>query len=335
MLHDTKTPAAPVPSETPDVLLGMHRDLLKIRWTEETIARRYSLQEMKTPIHLGVGQEAVAVGICRALEPGDVAYSHHRSHNHYLAMGGSVRELAAELHGRATGCSRGKGGSVHLTARNKGFIASSAILGETVACAVGSALAFKMDGKPNVAVTFFGDATCEEGIFYESMNFAATKKLPVLFVCENNLYSTESPLSVRQPEQTELTRRAEAFHLKAYKSDGNKVEEVYRIAREALADARSGQPVFVELMTYRWREHVGPHFDHELGRSYRSRAELEAWQNRCPINWSASRLQTLGISTKAELDELEQRIKSEINVFFESVRDDPWPEVGELMTQVT
>jgi TPP-dependent pyruvate/acetoin dehydrogenase alpha subunit len=333
--HKNEMQMALASSPSPDVLLRMHHDLLQIRCTEETIARRYALQEMRTPIHLGVGQEAIAVGISHALKPGDVAYSHHRSHNHYLAMGGSVRKLAAELHGRATGCSGGKGGSVHLTARSNGFIASSAILGETVACAVGSALAFKMDRAPNIAVTFFGDATCEEGILYESMNFAATKKLPVLFVCENNLYSTESPLSVRQPEGTELTRRAEAFNLKSYKGDGNDVVEVHRIASNAIAQVRSGQPVFLELLTYRWREHVGPQYDHELGRTYRTREELETWQQRCPIKSSAHRLQELGFSTKSELAALEEQIKSEVDALFESVRQDPWPEISALMTNVS
>ena len=181
-----------------ELLLALHRELLKLRITEETLAARYREQEMRTPAHFGTGQEAVAVGVCAALQTDDVVFSHHRGHNHYLARGGSIYALAAELYGRADGCSGGRGGSVHLTAPDKGFIATSAILGETVSAAVGAALAFHLDKVDRAAVTFFGEGTFDEGVIYEALNYAAIKKLPVLFVCENNLYATESPLSVRQ-----------------------------------------------------------------------------------------------------------------------------------------
>ena len=185
----------------PNLLISLHQDLLKVRLTEETLAERYKQQEMRTPAHFGSGQEAVAVGVCHALRTDDVVYTHHRSHNHFLAKGGSTYELAAELYGRADGCSGGRGGSVHLTAPEVGFIASSAILGEMTAVAVGAALAFQMDKLDRVAVTFFGEGAMDEGSFYESANYAAVKKLPVLFVCENNLYATEIPsTSARRPE---------------------------------------------------------------------------------------------------------------------------------------
>src|SRR5262249_39786630 len=171
-------------------------DLLKVRLTEEILAERYREQEMRTPAHFGSGQEAVAVGVCSALRADDVVFSHHRCHNHYLAKGGSVYQLAAELYGRADGC------SAHLTGSDQGMIATSAILGETTAVAVGAALAFKMDGLDRVAVTFFGEGAMDEGSFYEALNYASIKRLPVLFACENNLYATESPLSVRQATGT-------------------------------------------------------------------------------------------------------------------------------------
>ncbi len=323
-------------SNWPVQLVSMHKGLLRIRHTEETIARCYSEQEMRTPVHLGIGQEAVAVGVCSALEKGDVVYSHHRSHNHYLAAGGSVYELAAELYGRETGCAHGRGGSVHLTSVDTGFIVSTAILGETVACAVGSALAIKMDGRDRVAVTFLGDAACEEGIVYESLNYAAVNRLPVLFVCENNLYSTESPLSVRQAPGTELTERARAFKVHAEKADGNDVLAVYETAQKAVARCRSGQgPVFIELMTYRWREHVGPKFDHDLGRTYRAKKEVEAWMERCPIKVSGARLVAQSIASQQELDRWADETQAAIDADFDKARNDPWPSPEDLFENVT
>ena len=288
-------------SSTPDISseleIKLYRSLLRIRKAEETLAELYKEKEMRTPTHFGIGQEAVAVGVCEALDKTDVAYSHHRCHTHYLAKGGSLLGLVAELYGRVDGCSQGRGGSVHLTARDVGFIGSSPILGEGVALAVGSALAFKMDSASRVAVTFFGEATCEEGVFYESLNYASVQKLPVLFACENNLYSTESPLSVRQPAGTELVERVRAFKVGGERVDGNDVVAVYDAAARAVKRIRDGQgPYFLECMTYRWREHVGPMFDHELNRTYRTREEVEEWMTRCPVKRSkdALRDQSLG-----------------------------------------
>ena len=318
-----------------ELLVSLHKILLKIRHTEETVALRYAEQEMRTPTHLGIGQEATAAGVCANLSAQDAVYTHHRSHNHYLAMGGSPYALAAELYGRETGVAGGRGGSVHLTDRAHGFIVSTAILGETVACAVGSALSFKMDGKPSVAAAFFGDATCEEGILYESMNFSAVHRLPMVFVCENNLYSTESPLSVRQPEGTQLTARALAFKVPAETVDGNDVSAVYSAAGRAVARARRGEgPTFLELMTYRWREHVGPKFDHELGRTYRSREEVEAWMARCPVKRSTDRLIALGAATRDETETWSQSIRSEIEHDFDRARQDPWPSPESLFENI-
>jgi len=322
-VHEESVPA--------EILVRMHMALLRVRHTEETIAARYCAQEMRTPTHLGTGQEAVAVGVATALRKDDAVYSHHRCHNHYLACGGSVYRLAAELYGRVDGCSRGRGGSVHLTDRDNGFIASSAILGETVAVATGSALAFKMDGQDRVAVSFFGEAACEEGIFYESLNYAAINALPIIYICENNLYSTESPLAVRQPAGTELCARAQSFMVAAEKVDGNDVAAVYLAARRAVARARAGQgPSFVECFTYRWREHVGPQFDHEVGRSYRGKAEFDAWMERCPVKRSAARLAEMGLAGADELATRSGEVEREIAEIFDRARKAPWPEPESL-----
>lgn len=287
--------------------LELHRRLLYVRRSEELLASLYKRQEMRTPTHFGIGQEAVAVGVCAALNlPHDVVVTHHRSHAAYLACGGDFEALCAELYGRETGCSRGRGGSVHLTAPETGFLASSAILGEMVAVATGAALAFKMNGEDRVAVSFFGEACCEEGIVYESMNYAAINRLPVIYVCENNGYSTESPLSKRQPANTSLAERALAFKVAAQKIDGNDVSAVYEAAKEARELALNGQPVFLEASTYRWLEHVGPNFDHDMKRTYRSEEELREWQKRDPLVISAECLPWVKVA------ELDDAIKAEL-----------------------
>lgn len=314
-----------------NLLISLHQELLKVRLTEETLAERYKQQEMRTPAHFGSGQEAVAVGVCQALRTEDVVFTHHRSHNHYLAKGGSVYGLAAELYGRADGCSGGRGGSVHLTARDVGFIASSAILGETTAVAVGAALAFKMDKVDRVAVTFFGEGAMDEGSFYESVNYAAVKKLPVLFVCENNLYATESPLHVRQAPGTDLCERVRSFKVESRRIDGNDVLEVFQAAQAAAQKLQSGDgPYFLECMTYRWREHVGPHFDHDLNRTYRSREEVEYWMAHCPVVRSSERLMKQGVATEKLLDSWRSDIEAKVIADIDKARNAPWPKVSTL-----
>ena len=321
------SPASP----SAEKMVDLHRSLLRVRMTEETLAGRYPEQEMRTPTHFGTGQEAVSVGVCSALGEGDMVYTHHRSHNAYIARGGSVYELAAELYGRADGCSQGRGGSVHLTARDKGFMVSSAILAETVATAVGTALAFAMDGKSKVAVCFFGEGTLDEGAFYEAINFASIRKLPVVFACENNLYATESPLSVRQAEGSNLCERVRAFKITSERVDGNDVAAVYDAALRGVEQARAGRgPVFLECMTYRWREHVGPMMDHDAGRSYRSKAEFDAWVAKDPVKRSAARLVEQGIATTIELETWAADTKAEIEATVERARHGAWPRAETL-----
>ncbi len=316
-------------------VVHLYRQLLWLRESESTLASLYKEQEMRTPTHFGIGQEAVAVGVCEALAKGDVVYSHHRCHNHYLAKGGSLMKLAAELYGKVDGCSGGRGGSVHLTDIEQGFIISSAILAQTIPVAVGSALAFKMNEKPCVSVCFFGEATCEEGAFYESMNYAAIHQLPVLFVCENNLYSTESPLSTRQPKGTELCERARAFKIRAEKIDGNDVNAVYEAALKAVTDIRANKgPVFLECMTYRWLEHVGPCFDHDQKRTYRTKEEVEQWMEKCPLKHTEKLLLAQGFATREDLNEwlAETRIKVQTAVALG--KQSAWPQASELFENV-
>lgn len=313
----------------------LYKKLLELRCGELALAERYKQQEMRTPTHFGVGQEAVAVGVCHHLRNTDVAYSHHRSHNHYLAKGGSFYQLAAELFGRATGCSGGRGGSVHLTSRDHGFIASSAILGQAIAAATGSALAFKMDKKTDISVAFFGDAVAEEGAFYESISYAALHKLPVLFVCENNGYATESPLNIRQPEGPSISDRVASFGVPTLAVDGNDVFAVSVAAEHAISTLRKGSgPYFLEFKTYRWLEHVGPFFDHELKRSYRSQEELKDWQRNCPVAHCKAIMQELNFASAEQLSLLELEVKENIEADIEKAYQDPWPEVQTLLDKV-
>ena len=267
---------------TQDTLLKLYRAMRRIRVVEEEIAEIYAEQEMRCPVHLCIGQEAIAVGACWALRPEDYVFGGHRSHGHYLAKGGDLNGMIAELYGRATGCAGGKGGSMHLVDLACGFMGSAPIVGSTIPIAVGAALGSEMRGEKRVAMAFFGEGATEEGVFAESLNFAALKRLPVVFICENNGFSVYSPLSVRQPSNRDLIGIARAHGVEAYRGDGNDVSEVCDLTEQAVQRARTGDgPTLLEFTTYRWREHCGPSFDDAL--AYRGEDEIREGRQRCPI----------------------------------------------------
>jgi TPP-dependent pyruvate/acetoin dehydrogenase alpha subunit len=318
-----------------DLPIRFYKSLLRIRRCEEILADEYRKGSMRTPTHFGIGQEAVAVGVCEVLEKEDVVYTHHRSHTHYLAKGGSLIGLVAELLGREAGCSRGRGGSVHLTDRSVGFIGSSPILGHSAALAVGSALAFRMDNLSKVSVGFFGEGALDEGSMWESFNYASIHKLPVLFVCENNLYATESPMSVRQAEGTDLCERVRSFKIRTERLDGNDVKAVYQAAQSAIKSCRDGEgPVFLECMTYRWREHVGPLWDYEVNRTYRSKEELEAWMEKCPVKRAGESLIAAGTASARDLAAWRADTDKEVNEVLVQAKNSPWPEASSLFDNV-
>ena len=315
---------------TRELSLRLLRDMMRIRRTDETLADLYKEQEMRTPTHFSIGQEGVAVGVCAALNRDDVVYSGHRCHAHYLAKGGDLLGMVAELYGKEIGCARGRGGSVHLNDPSVGMVASSAILGQTMAVAVGSALAFKMDGSERVAASFFGDGAIEEGIFHESLNFAVVKRLPVLFVCENNGYSTHTPLEVRQPRGIEIYQRARSYGMPSKLVDGNDVFAVYEATGEAVGAVRSGEgPFFLECTTYRWREHVGPLWDYDWG--YRSKEEVERWIARCPIKRATERLISEGDVSESDLKAMERELRAEVDRAVATAKAAPFPAVEDIM----
>ena len=299
----------------------------------ERIADKYSEQEMRCPVHLCIGQEAVAAGACEALTTDDYVLSGHRSHGHYLAKGGDLKGMIAEIYGKANGCSGGKGGSMHLVDQSVGFLGSTPIVGSTIPIAVGTSFGSVMQKVPKVTVVFFGEAATEEGVFHESINFAAVKKLPIVFVCENNQYSVYSPMSVRQPRGREVFSLARGHGGESHQGDGNYAVAVYELVTKAVEKARNGDgPSFLEFKTYRWRDHVGPLFDDDKG--YRSSDEITAWRERCPIEKMRLKMLNDGVVTDQELDQSVSDISKEIDEAFDHARSSPFPE-AELLQQHT
>jgi TPP-dependent pyruvate/acetoin dehydrogenase alpha subunit len=314
-------------------LVRYYTAMLRIRLVEERIAELYREQEMRCPVHLCIGQEAVAVGVCAALRGSDRVMSGHRSHGHYLAKGGDLRAMLAEFYGKVTGCCLGKGGSMHLVDQAAGFVGATPIVGSTIPIAVGVAFAAAVRGEGRVTAVFFGEGATEEGVFHESLNFAALEKLPIIFVCENNLYSVYSPLSVRQPESRDICRLAEASGARTCRGDGNDVVQVASLAGCAAEDARSGQgPVLMELATYRWREHCGPNYDNDLG--YRTEAEFLLWKARCPIRRLRDVLLASGAASDAELATIAESLNAEISDAVAFAKSSPFPPADLLMQQV-
>lgn len=242
-----------------NVLINMLKMLSLIRMTGEKIVEEYPKQEMKCPVHLSIGQEASAVGVCASLEKGDVAFSNHRCHAHYLAKGGDLKKMIAELYGRATGCTGGWGGSMHLTDVKAGLLGSSSIVSGSISIAVGAALALKMQKKNNVSVAFFGDGAAEEGVLYESMNFASMMGLSVVFVCENNMLAVDTGLRIRQPNN--IYKRGRSLNVHGYRINGQNAIHVYKIAKKAIDECRkTKKPVLLECVVERWAGHVSPNY---------------------------------------------------------------------------
>ncbi|GEA11673.1 thiamine pyrophosphate-dependent dehydrogenase E1 component subunit alpha [Alteromonas sp. KUL49] len=304
-------------------LLEHYRRILRIRRIEEAIAARYSEQKMRCPTHLSIGQEAVAVGVSACLKNADKAYSSHRAHAHYLAKGGSLDALISELYGKATGCTGGRGGSMHLSDLSVGFVASTAIVGNSIPLAVGNGLHQQVQKLDEISVTYFGEGATEEGAFYESANFAALRKLPVLFVCENNRYSVYSPLSVRQPDSRSIVTLANSIGLNAVEVDGNDVEQVVDATQSLLEGVRSGKgPALIECHTYRHREHCGPNFDDDLG--YRPSEEVAHWISNDPLDRAYNKLLANGVS-ESLLRAMTTEIDSEVKQAFDFAESAPEP----------
>lgn len=294
---------------------------LRIRRAEERVIEIYPSDRIQSPVHLSIGQEAIAVGVCEPLSTDDPLFGSYRSHAFFLAKGGSMRDMFAELYGKATGGCGGKAGSMHLTAPEVGFMGSSAVVASTIPNAVGAALAARRRGTTQVIVTVFGDGATEEGVYHESLNFAALHQLPVLFVCENNGLAVHSKLGDRQAY--DICSHASTYGITTEQcAEGWDFVRVSDVAGRAVDEIRSGGgPRFIEYQTYRYQEHVGIGCDHDVG--YRERASLEAWQAHDPLR------------NEPELVEaFEAAIREEIDDAVQFAEESPWPGPEHLLADV-
>ncbi len=308
-------------------LKQIYERMLRIRLVEEKIAEKYSEQKMRCPTHLSIGQESVAAVVGFLMRKDDFFVSSHRAHGHYLGKNGNLKKMIAEIYGKETGCSKGRGGSMHLIDKSVGFYGSTAIVGGTIPIGVGLGLSFKLKNTDQISCIFFGDGAIEEGVFYESINFAMLKYLPVLFICENNLYSVYSSLKERQPEGRQIHKMVEGLGCKVFYEDGNDPIKVYNTIKEAEDYIRKGNgPVFIEYFTYRWREHCGPNYDNDLG--YRSISEFEEWKKKDPMIIIKEKLTAIDDSFFTEIEKL---IKNEIDKAFIFAEKSPFPEEDSLM----
>ena len=320
-------------SQDPRRLVDLYRSMLRIRRIEEEIERRYHQDQMKTPIHLVIGQEATAVGCCAALTPSDLVYTSHRTHGAYLAKGGDLKAMLCEMHCRVNGCAGSRGGSMHLIDKRVGMAGTSAIVGGAVPIAVGAALAAQMKGEHRVVVVFIGDATTEEGVCSESLNFAALKQVPVVFFCENNFYSVQSPLATRQPPTRVIHKWAAAHEVASAEIDGTNVLAVQDAVQTAVARARSGGgPSFVEARVYRFRAHGGSGDDTRTG--YRDETEPAAWQPFDPIAMFGEYLTSRQALDAAGIAAMEEEIRGEIANAFDFALASPNPAESDLYSHV-
>jgi len=318
-----------------DLLLNLYKEMVRVRLCEESLIEPILTGEIRTPCHLYSGQEAIAVGVCAVLEERDYVFGNHRSHGHYLAKGGSMRELIAEIYCKETGCSKGRGGSMHTIATDKGFLGAAPIVGGTIALAVGAALASKIRRDKRVTVSFFGDGATGEGVLYEALNFASLKNLPIIFACENNLYSTHMPLRECRAVNN-IYKSGKLFNILSFRVDGNDVLKVYNTTQKAVERCRNGEgPVFIEYMTYRLRGHVGP--DDNIQGTHtdiRPYDEIKRWERRDPIKRFERFLIKNNFLKKDKLHKLTEDVLKEVQDAHDFARRSQYPTKEDLVKYV-
>ena len=305
----------------------LYRSLSRIRRVESQIADVYPTDKIKSPVHLSIGQEAASVGVCEALEKDDVVFGTYRGHAMYLAKGGDLPQMIAELYGKQGGCARGKGGSMHLVDTSHGVMGTSAVVATTIPNAVGYAYALKLKKSKSIVVSFFGDGATEEGVFAESLNFAALKRLPILFICENNRYAIHTHQKQRQAVM-DICGRARSLGVSAELVENNDVLALHEAVARRIAGIRSGEegPALLEFMTYRWLEHVGPGEDFGLG--FRGRTEADQWK-------AGDQLERIGAMLPVQSRKsIDRDIDTEIRTAFEFAESSPFPGPEELHLHV-
>lgn len=309
-----------------DQLVDFYRSMLRIRMSEEGFIDPINNKEIQCPVHLSCGEEAVAVGVCAALEIKDKIFGNHRSHGQYLAKGGDLGKMVAEVFCRETGCSKGRGGSMHLIDTAVGVLGTAPIVGGTISLALGAGLASWVRESGEVAVSFFGDGATGEGVLCESLNFAALKKLPVIFVCLNNLYSTHLSIDEIRVSR-DIHTMALPFGEKSYRLDGNNVFEVFQHANEAVELCRRGEgPIFLECLTYRQRGHVGP--DDNIQGSHtdiRPPEEVNEWLKKDPIKRLEKFMLQDSHFSIGDLEVIHNNVADEVGKAFAFARISPTP----------
>lgn len=309
--------------------LSLYKQIFRIRKIELKISEEYSNGEMRCPVHLSIGQEAPAVGICSNLKKEDLILSSHRSHAHYLAKGGDLKAMISEIYGKKTGSARGKGGSMHLSDLNSGIIASIPIVGSTLPIATGVAWSNKLRKKNNIVVVFLGDGATEEGVFQESLDFASLHNLKILFVCENNYYSVYSPLKFRQNAKRNLIDFTTSLGLDSFRLNGNDVKNIYKYSNKIIKKIKvKNKPAFILLDTYRWLEHCGPNYDDNL--NYRPKNELKLWKKKCPLKKISNFLIKEKLLNKKKIEQIENNIDNEIHEAFIYAKKSDFPKKKEL-----
>jgi pyruvate dehydrogenase E1 component alpha subunit len=304
--------------------LSLYFDLLSIRKTELAIAKEYKNQEIRCPVHLSIGQEAVAVGICKNLKKTDQIVTSHRSHAHYLSKGGKLKPMISELYGKVTGVAQGKGGSMHLIDIEAGVMAAVPIVGSAIPIGVGLAWANKINNLNKIVVVFFGDAASEEGVFLESLDFASLKNLKILFVCENNFYSTYSFIENRQYHKKRIIDIAKATGIKAVSAEGNNVEKNYLLAKNIIKKIKiQSRPYLIELKTFRQLEHCGPGNDDHL--NYRREGFVNYWFKKCPIKFYENYLLKNKIISKKKNIFIKKKLDLNIENAFKYAKKSKFP----------
>lgn len=312
-----------------DIFIKLYTAICRIRKVQLKIEELYHEDEMKTPVHLCIGQEAVSAGVCANLTKNDYVFSNHRGHGHYLAKGGDLKALIAELYCKEKGCSKGRGGSMHLVDTSVGLLGSSSIVSGGIPIAVGAALSSFIKNEKRVTVVFFGDGASEEGVLYESMNFAKLKNLPVVFICENNFYAVYTHISKREPND-DISMRAKAFDIPSYQVKGWDVIDVYLKSKEFIESARKGKgPFFLECKVYRWRDHAGA--GDSLKLKYRKPDECEKWLKSCPLEYLEKILFKKKMLNEEKAEKINKRIDIEIEKAFEFAQKSKLPDKKELM----
>ena len=313
-----------------DQMLALYRNMLTIRRCEEQLVKLYAAGKIYGGCHTYIGEEAVATGVCAHLRPDDVVFSTHRGHGHALSKGVPPRELMAELLGKATGCSGGRGGSMHLFKPEIGMLGSSGIVAPSILLAAGGGYTFKLQKTNRVSVAFFGDGAVSNGAFHEGINMATVWGLPVVFVCENNLYATEVPFA-KATKNPSVASRAQAYGLPGVEVDGNNVLAVYQAAREAVRRARSGEgPTLIECKTYRTRAHAEGMRD----AGYRTQEEVAEWKARCPLKAFEAKLLGAGVATQAELDQMDAQVRAIVEEAATFALNSPLPEPATVTEHV-